>query len=85
MDLKCVPDDLPFGRVSPVAGETAYRCIATAVKVVQAGHAQGICTAPLSKEALHAAGHKFPGHTEMLAHLTGTPEVSMMLSRPNCA
>ncbi|MFC6789110.1 4-hydroxythreonine-4-phosphate dehydrogenase PdxA [Methylobacterium komagatae] len=82
VDLKCVPDDLPFGRVSPVAGETAYRCIATAVKVVQAGHAQGICTAPLSKEALHAAGHKFPGHTEMLAHLTGTPEVSMMLVSP---
>jgi 4-hydroxythreonine-4-phosphate dehydrogenase len=42
-----------------------------------------ICTAPLNKEALHAAGHKFPGHTELLAHLTGTPEVSMMLTAPN--
>ncbi len=41
-----------------------------------------ICTAPLNKEALHAAGHKFPGHTELLAHLTGTPEVSMMLTTP---
>jgi len=82
VDLHCVPEDLPFGRVSPVAGETAYRCIAKAVEVVQAGQAQGICTAPLSKEALHAAGHKFPGHTEMLAHLTGTPEVSMMLVSP---
>ena len=82
VDLKCVPADLPFGMVSPIAGETAYRCIATAVRIVQAGQAQGICTAPLSKEALHAAGHKFPGHTEMLAHLTGTPEVSMMLVSP---
>lgn len=82
IDLKCVPDDLPFGKLSPVAGETAYRCIAAAVEIVQAGQAQGICTAPLSKEALHAAGHKFPGHTEMLAHLTGTPEVSMMLVSP---
>jgi 4-hydroxythreonine-4-phosphate dehydrogenase len=36
----------------------------------------------LSKEALHAAGHKYPGHTELLAHLTGTPEVSMMLVSP---
>jgi 4-hydroxythreonine-4-phosphate dehydrogenase len=52
------------------------------VQVVQSGLAQGICTAPLSKEALHAAGHKFPGHTELLAHLTGTPEVSMMLVSP---
>ncbi|EIZ84809.1 4-hydroxythreonine-4-phosphate dehydrogenase (4-(phosphohydroxy)-L-threonine dehydrogenase) [Methylobacterium sp. GXF4] len=82
VDLKCVPEDLPFGQLSPVAGETAYRCIAAAVEIVQAGQAQGICTAPLSKEALHAAGHKFPGHTEMLAHLTGTPEVSMMLVSP---
>ena len=45
-----------------------------------AGRVQAICTAPLNKEALHAGGHKFPGHTEMLAHLTETPEVSMMLS-----
>ncbi|MGR3934123.1 4-hydroxythreonine-4-phosphate dehydrogenase PdxA [Streptomyces sp. BRA346] len=39
-----------------------------------------ICTAPLNKGALHAAGHIYPGHTELLAHLTGTEEVSMMLS-----
>jgi 4-hydroxythreonine-4-phosphate dehydrogenase len=36
----------------------------------------------LNKEALHAGGHIFPGHTEMLAHLTGIPEVSMMLVAP---
>lgn len=82
VDLKLVPDDLPFGKMSPVAGEAAYRYIEKAVQVVQAGLAQGICTAPLSKEALHAAGHKYPGHTELLAHLTGTPEVSMMLVSP---
>lgn len=82
VDLKIVPEDLAFGEMSPVAGEAAYRYIEKAVEVVQAGDAQGICTAPLSKEALHAAGHKFPGHTELLAHLTGTPEVSMMLVSP---
>jgi 4-hydroxythreonine-4-phosphate dehydrogenase len=82
VDLKLVPDDLPFGKMSPIAGEAAYRYIEKAVQVVQAGIAQGICTAPLSKEALHAAGHKYPGHTELLAHLTGTPEVSMMLVSP---
>ena len=79
VDLNLVPDDLPFGKMSAAAGEAAYRFIEKAVQVVQAGSAQAICTAPLSKEALHAAGHKYPGHTELLAHLTGTPEVSMML------
>jgi 4-hydroxythreonine-4-phosphate dehydrogenase len=82
LDLKLVPDDLPFGKMSATAGEAAYRYIKKAVQVVQAGFAQAICTAPLSKEALHAAGHKYPGHTELLAHLTGTPEVSMMLVSP---
>src|SRR5258708_20644655 len=47
-----------------------------------AGEIDAICTAPLNKEAMHAAGHKFPGHTELLASLTHTPEVSMLLVTP---
>ncbi|HET7810847.1 MAG TPA: 4-hydroxythreonine-4-phosphate dehydrogenase PdxA [Steroidobacteraceae bacterium] len=82
VDLANIPADLPFGKTSAVAGEGAYRYIERAVRLVQAGVAQAICTAPLSKEALHAAGHEYPGHTELLAALTGTPEVSMMLVAP---
>ncbi|MBB3459378.1 4-hydroxythreonine-4-phosphate dehydrogenase [Rhizobium sp. BK313] len=82
VDLNIVADSLPFGKVSAQAGEAAFRYIEKAVALVQAGAAQAICTAPLSKEALHAAGHKYPGHTELLAYLTGTPEVSMMLVSP---
>src|SRR5206468_3862949 len=55
---------------------------ATAVKLAQDGSIDAICTAPLNKEALHAGGHLFPGHTEMLARLSNTPEVSMMLMTP---
>ncbi|MDF1511976.1 4-hydroxythreonine-4-phosphate dehydrogenase PdxA, partial [Robertmurraya sp. DFI.2.37] len=43
---------------------------------------QEICTAPLNKEALHKGGHLYPGHTEILADLTGTEDFSMMLSAP---
>ncbi len=82
VDLKLVPRDLPFGEVSAISGEAAFQYIKKAVEVVSSGQAHAICTAPLSKEALHAAGHKFPGHTELLAYLTGTPEVSMMLVSP---
>ncbi len=82
IDLKLIPNDHPFGQVSAAAGEAAFRYIERAVRIVEAGAAQAICTAPLSKEALHAAGHKYPGHTELLAHLTGTKEVSMMLVAP---
>jgi len=82
IDLELIPADLPFGKTSAIAGEAAYRYIERAVRIVEQGVAQAICTAPLSKEALHAAGHKYPGHTELLAALTHTPEVSMMLVAP---
>lgn len=82
IDLGLIPADLPFGQLSALAGDAAYRFIAKAVELVSAQQADAICTAPLNKEALHAGGHLYPGHTEMLAKLTGTPEVSMMLVAP---
>lgn len=83
IDINVIPAGHPFGQVSTISGEGAFRFIEKAVELVQSSKADAICTAPLSKEALGAAGHKFPGHTELLAHLTGTPEVSMMLVAPN--
>ena len=80
VDLANVPDDLPFGKLSAVAGDAAYRFIERAAALAMAGRVDAICTAPINKEALHAGGHKFPGHTELLAHLSGTPEVSLMLA-----
>ena len=82
LHLDLIPGDLPFGRLSALAGDAAYRCIEQAVKLAQARRIDAICTAPLNKEALHAGGHKYPGHTEMLAALTGVDEVSMMLVAP---
>jgi 4-hydroxythreonine-4-phosphate dehydrogenase len=83
VDVGTLPPDLPFGRISAEAGDAAFRYIERAAQLAMAERVDVICTAPLNKEALHAAGHHFPGHTEMLAHLTGTPEVSMMLVAPN--
>lgn len=82
IDLNLVPADLPFGVLSPIAGDAAYQYVRVACELAMSGQVQAICTAPLNKEALHAGGHIFPGHTELLAELTGTGEVSMMLSSP---
>ena len=82
IDLGLIPADLPYGKLSPIAGDAAYQYIARTVALASAGELDAICTAPLNKEALHAGGHIFPGHTEMLAHLTGVDEVSMMLVAP---
>ncbi|WP_235857218.1 4-hydroxythreonine-4-phosphate dehydrogenase PdxA [Occultella glacieicola] len=77
-----LPEDLPFGQVSPIAGDAAYAYVERAAGYAVSQDVAAIATAPLNKAALHAAGHRFPGHTELLAHLTGVPEVSMMLSTP---
>jgi 4-hydroxythreonine-4-phosphate dehydrogenase len=83
IDLQLIPEDLPWGKLSPVAGNAAFQFIKVATELAMAGSVDAICTAPLNKEALHAGGHLYPGHTEMLAMLTGTEEVSMMLTAPN--
>ena len=43
-----------------------------------AGRVDGVVTAPLHKESLRAAGHPWPGHTEMLAEAAGAADVAMM-------
>lgn len=79
------PVDAPWrtGEVSAAGGEWAYRGVVRAVEMVQAGEADAIVTGPLSKEALHLAGHPFEGHTELLAHLTGQRDAVMMLAHEN--
>jgi 4-hydroxythreonine-4-phosphate dehydrogenase len=83
IDLHLIPPDLAWGELAPLAGDAAFQFIKTAVELAMTGEVDAICTAPLNKEALHAGGHHYPGHTELLAELTGTPEVSMMLTAPN--
>jgi len=83
IDLGLIPPDLPWGRLSAIAGAAAFRYVEAATKLAMAGRIDAICTAPLNKEALHAGGYLYPGHTEMLAALTGVDEVSMMLTAPN--
>ena len=80
LDLGLLPEDLAFGKISAAAGEAAYHYVRVASELALAGAVDAICTAPLNKEALHAAGHVYPGHTELLAELTGVAEVSMMLA-----
>ena len=82
IDVGLVPANLPFGQLSAAAGEAAYRYIERAVALASERRIDAICTAPLNKEALNAAGHRYPGHTELLAELTGTREVSLMLMAP---
>ncbi|WP_201714759.1 4-hydroxythreonine-4-phosphate dehydrogenase PdxA [Rossellomorea arthrocnemi] len=83
LDLNLLDENLPVGQVSPEAGHAAFEYLATAIELAKENKIDAICTAPLNKEALHKGGHKYPGHTEILADLTNTEDFSMMLSAPN--
>ncbi len=76
---------LPWGRVDARCGAAAAACIEAAAKLLLAGQAAAMVTAPLHKEALAAAGITHPGHTEMLQALAtlphgAPPPVRMMLA-----
>ena len=75
-----LPRDLPIGQVDPRAGAAAYQTIIRAIDMALAGEVRAIVTGPISKEALQAAGHDFPGHTELLSHRAGQVPVRMMLA-----
>jgi 4-hydroxythreonine-4-phosphate dehydrogenase len=71
-------DGFERGRVTAAAGHAAYEAIVRAVEDARAGRIDAIATAPINKEAFAAAGLPWPGHTELLAHLTGARRVAMM-------
>jgi 4-hydroxythreonine-4-phosphate dehydrogenase len=80
LDLANVPPGLPEGRAQAAAGKAAYEYIERAVALALAKRIDSITTAPINKESLHLAGHPYPGHTELLAALTRTPRVALMLA-----
>ncbi|CDG82501.1 4-hydroxythreonine-4-phosphate dehydrogenase PdxA [Janthinobacterium agaricidamnosum] len=77
-----LPRDLPQGKISALAGKAAFDAIRTAIEFAIRKEIAGICTAPIHKEALAAAQVPYPGHTEMLAELSGTRDYAMMLVNP---
>ncbi len=84
IDLKNVDvASLVRGRVHPEAGRAAYESIEKATLMTLAGEAEAVVTAPLNKDALNQAGYHFPGHTQILAHLSGVSDAVMMLAADN--
>lgn len=73
------------GKLSPDAGEAAYRCVKTAVEMAQAGEIDVICAASLNKTALRQAGYPLNGHAGLLAHFTGVKKNYAVLACPQFA
>jgi 4-hydroxythreonine-4-phosphate dehydrogenase len=75
IDLDC----LEYAKVQAMTGQAAYECVVEAVQLALNHRISAVVTSALHKEALNLAGHHYPGHTELLAHLCAVDSVAMML------
>lgn len=74
------PEQMSYGTPSAAGGDACYRYICEAARLCLDRSVAAMTTAPINKESLNRAGHHFPGHTELLAELTGSDQVVMMLA-----
>ncbi len=72
-------DSLVMGKAQAMAGGASVEFVVEAAKMAMRDEVDGIVTAPLNKEAMHMAGYKYPGHTELLAEIGKTQDYAMML------
>lgn len=76
-------DAFSWGKVSAMGGRASFAYISKAVEIVLSGFADALVTAPVSKEALHAASIPYIGHTEILEALTKAQEALTMFQVGN--
>lgn len=81
-NLNNIPGSIEMGREQPECGRAAAQFIETASRLCLSGQLDAVVTAPINKKSLYLAGYHFPGHTEFLAHLTGTDEFAMAFITP---
>ncbi len=63
--------ELTWGQPNPTTSRAMVACIEQAVQLIEQKKLAGMCTCPISKISLKQIGSPYPGHTEMLAALTG--------------
>lgn len=73
-------DHITPGEFNAETGQASYQAVIDSIDAAKQGLVAGIVTGPIQKEAWHAAGIKFPGHTELLAQRTDTDQFCMMLT-----
>ncbi len=74
------PSQLRIGEVSGLAGGASVEYIRAAVEICMKGRADGLCTAPINKEAIRAAGRDYIGHTEMISEMSNGKKGLTMFS-----
>ncbi|MGB2705404.1 MAG: 4-hydroxythreonine-4-phosphate dehydrogenase PdxA [Candidatus Omnitrophota bacterium] len=80
IDLENVPPaKFRFGAVKGLFGKAAVEYLLAGLALVKIIKGASLVTAPINKASINSAGFRFAGHTELLAHLTKSKNVTMML------
>ena len=83
-DLKNVnTTELKPGVVNAMAGKAAFEAVIKNIELALAKEIDATVTAPINKESIHKAGHKYSGHTEIYADYTNTKKYAMLLADEN--
>ena len=84
VDIGTISDgQVQSGKISKVAGDAAFQAVKKAIDLALSKQVAAIVTGPINKESLNLAGHHFAGHTEILAHFTGSKKYAMLLVNGN--
>jgi 4-hydroxythreonine-4-phosphate dehydrogenase len=75
-----LPADLPWGTLDARAGAASFEYVRRGIQLAMAHEVRALVTAPINKEALRLSGFPHPGHTEILADLSGTTDYAMMMA-----
>lgn len=78
LDVDVLKEGWEVGEISANCGDAAFRYIEKSIQLANDGEIDAVVTCPINKEALKAAGHNYPGHTEIYAEYTNTKDFTMM-------
>lgn len=76
-------DAFRLGEVSAMCGQAGFEYVVKVIELALQGEIDATVTGPINKEAMHMAGHKFGGHTEIYATYTGSKKYAMLLVEEN--
>lgn len=73
INIPCNENDIIPGKETKEAGEFSFNCLKTACDAVKNKKINALVTAPVSKNAMHLAGHFYDGQTEVLQKFLAAP------------
>ncbi|MDR2179294.1 MAG: 4-hydroxythreonine-4-phosphate dehydrogenase PdxA [Synergistaceae bacterium] len=74
------PGSFEYKKVQKICGEASFQYVVKAIDLAMKKQLHAVVTGPINKEAIHLAGHRYSGHTEIFGDYTHTKDFAMLLT-----